>query len=158
MGRNSRFQWWGGSFQPLPPWWHQSWGSLPSCPPCPATAPTPHTWAKCSSSVCVTFINACKNGCSGWSWGETQGLFTRGAEARTGLLSMPPCLWRHSLVPAVIQAAAGKLKVPFPKGLETTLLFKRIGTGKEKLGFSPYLEMPAGCKYLKVALLHQNGF
>lgn len=71
---------------------------------------------------------------------------------------MPPCLWSHSLVPVVTQAAAGKLKVPIPKGLETTLLFKKIGTGKEKLGLSPYLEMPAGCKYLKVTLLNQNGF
>lgn len=46
----------------------------------------------------------------------------RGERRAQGLLFMPPCLWSHSLVPAVTQAAAGKLKDPFPQGLETTLL------------------------------------
>lgn len=47
---------------------------------------------------------------------------------------MPLCLWSHSLVYVVIQAAAGKLKVPFPKGLETTLLFKKNWYWKRKAG------------------------
>lgn len=111
------------------------------------------------SQLCLCYLHQCLQG---WECRvqleEIQGLFTWGTEAKTGLLSMPPCQWSHSLVPVVTQAAAGKLKVPFPKGLETTLLFKKTGTGKEKLGLCPYLEMPAGCKYKKVALLNQNGF
>lgn len=37
-------------------------------------------------------------------------------------------------------------------------VFNKRERKRKKLGLSPYLEMPAGCKYLKVALLNQNGF
>lgn len=127
--------------------------------PYPATAPAPHTSPKCPSSVCVSSIAMPTRMGVQDEAGRGMGSVHMGKRGKNR--ECFPCLHACGATACgcvVTQAAAGKLKVPFPKGLETTLLHKKIGTGKEKLGLSPYLEMPAGCKYLKVAMLNQNGF
>lgn len=53
---------------------------------------------------------------------------------------------------------SGQAQRPVSKRFRRVSVSLKNGTGKEKLGLRPYLEMPAGCKYFKVALLKQNGF
>lgn len=124
MGRNSKFQWWGGSCLQSPSWWHQSWVS---CPPCPATAPTPHPGKMCQLGLCYLHCNA-----AGWSWGRHR-VCSHGEKRQEQHCF--PCLHACGVtVPVVTQAAAGKLQVSFPKGLETMLLFKKNWYWKRKAG------------------------
>lgn len=129
MGRNSKYQWWGGSFLQSPSWWHQSWGVLPSLP-CHSPNSTP--WQNVPARFVLPSLQCCKDGCAGRSWGRHR-VCSHGEQRQEQ--DCFPCLHAWGVtVPVVTQAAAGKLKVPFPKGLETTLLFKKNWYWKRKAG------------------------
>lgn len=123
------------------------------CPALPALPqPQLHTLAKCASSVCVTFIAMLQGGAGGDTGSAHMGKRDKNSTAFHA--SMPvesQSLWSHRL-----QQASSKFH--FQRVWKPCCFLKKIGTGKEKLGLSPYLEMPAGCKYLKEALLNQNDF
>lgn len=101
--------------------------------------------------VCATsFAHIRRDGCVEWSQGLKCFYRYWGEWWAQGVLFMPgPC--SHA-------GCSGQAQRPVSKGFGNHSTAWKNGARKEKLGLSPYVGIPAGCKYLKVVLLNQEGF